>query len=415
MYSNKLKSVFMLGLIIVGLLLAACEDESRPTRTPQLSLVAPTFAPLIDTLPAPSPQAGSSYAPPPTPADIVSGSPLPRYQIFITPPPLATFEASRNYGYSGRISAANLKPENLTLINGVPLIPYIAPPQTRQPTPTLLPNYGTNGRPRVGLQIGHLDIDKLPDEWAALRNQTGGSGGGYTEVQINYDIARRTAALLISRGVTVDLLPATVPPAYTADAFVAIHCDAVTSSSPSGFKLAHYWNSAIPKTEDTLVNSIYSQYEATTLMKRDGSITDGMTEYYSFNSAYRYYAISKATPGAIIELGFLTNPNDTQILVNRADNVARGLANGIIVFLNQRPPFEQREKPIGLASAIEARLDRTPIFNTADSGNVIAYVSRQQVFTNYTENNSSYGIWLPILEQGGFIKKSDAAVVSITR
>jgi N-acetylmuramoyl-L-alanine amidase len=264
------------------------------------------------------------------------------------------------------------------------------------------------------LQIGHLDIDKLPEEWAALRGQTGGSGGGYTEVQVNYDIARRTAALLISRGVTVDLIPATVPPGYTADVFVAIHCDAVTNPNPSGFKLARYWNSAIPKTDDTLMNAIYNQYEAATFMRRDGSITEGMTDYYSFSGPYRNYAISKVTPGVIIELGFLTNANDRSVLINRADDVARGLANGIIVFLNQRPPLEQREKPINLSPAVEARLERTPVYDSPD-GRVMAYVSGRQVFTNFTDNSTTYGVWLPVLDKGGYIKKSDAVIVSVPR
>ena len=38
---------------------------------------------------------------------------------------------------------------------------------------------------RVALQVGHLRIDELPDDQARLRGQTGGSGGGIREVDVN--------------------------------------------------------------------------------------------------------------------------------------------------------------------------------------------------------------------------------------
>jgi hypothetical protein len=39
-------------------------------------------------------------------------------------------------------------------------------------------------------------------------------------------------------GVTVDLLPATVPPGYDADAFVAIHADDGGGADPGGWKIS---------------------------------------------------------------------------------------------------------------------------------------------------------------------------------
>jgi|GEM_PF-526772 len=418
-FKPRRHSKFLMVLLSLFLLLAvaaACDDEGRPTRVPQLSMVAPTFAPLIETLPPPVTTNNPAGGPPPTPADPVGGNTLPKFNIFITPPPLATFEAARNYGERGRISVSDLKPENLAQLNGVPIIPYLSPPQQKQPVITQRrANYGDSGRPRVGLQVGHLEINKLPEEWAALRGQTGGSGGGYTEVQINYDIARRVAALLISRGVTVDLIPATVPPSYTADVFVAIHCDAVSGGGPSGFKLARSEETALPRTDDSLVATLYSQYEQATGLPRDGNITSNMTGYYSFNGPYRNYAISKITPGAIIELGYLTNATDRNFLVNRPDDSARGVANGIIIFLNQRPALEQRELPISLSQAIEARLDRTPVYDSPDGSNIVAYVSRQQVFTDFANNPTAYGVLLPVLDRPGFIRKTDAALISVPR
>src|SRR5439155_25365322 len=83
---------------------------------------------------------------------------------------------------------------------------------------------------RVGVQIGHYKNNELPPQLSRLVGSTGTYGGGRSEVDLNADIALRLAALLRAQGVLVDILPATVPTAYTADAFVAIHADG--NSSP---------------------------------------------------------------------------------------------------------------------------------------------------------------------------------------
>src|SRR5579859_5715496 len=77
--------------------------------------------------------------------------------------------------------------------------------------------------PKVGLQVGHWKIRKLPDELANLRNQDGASGAGKMEWQVNYTIATQIETLLKERNISVDLLPATIPPGYSANAFLAIH------------------------------------------------------------------------------------------------------------------------------------------------------------------------------------------------
>ena len=61
-----------------------------------------------------------------------------------------------------------------------------------------------------------------------------------------------------------------------------------------------------------------------------------MRGYYAFN--YRRYAhsVAKTTPAAIVEMGFLTNPDDRTLLTQSPDLVAIGIANGIIRYLNER-------------------------------------------------------------------------------
>src|SRR6185295_6216218 len=93
-------------------------------------------------------------------------------------------------------------------------------------------------RARVGLQVGHWEAANLPAELSPLRTEGGASAEGYKEVDINYAVAQLAAERLRARGITVDILPATIPPGYQADAFIAIHCDANNDPAISGFKLA---------------------------------------------------------------------------------------------------------------------------------------------------------------------------------
>ncbi len=203
-------------------------------------------------------------------------------------------------------------------------------------TPTATPTPPPPIKARVGLQVGHWQAADLPAEMASLRTETGASAGGYQEVDLNLQIARQVAALLTARGITVDLLPATIPPGYTADAFAAIHCDYNNESAMSGFKLARYGDSASPARDDALLNAIASVYGATTGQPTDPHITRDMIYYYAFNSGSFAHAIAPQTPGVIIELGFLTNASDRALLVGAQPTVATGLAQGIIGYLESR-------------------------------------------------------------------------------
>jgi N-acetylmuramoyl-L-alanine amidase len=258
----------------------------------------------------------------------------------------------------------------------------------------------------VGVQIGHYQIEQLPDEQASLRSQTGGSGGGVREVDFNQNMAHRVEALLTARGVTVDILPATVPIAYTADVFIAIHADASTSGNPSGYKLSRSRFSAIPQTEDALVNILYETYGKATGLPTDTGITRNMTGYYAFNNRRRLYAVSSITPAVIIETGFLTSASDRNVLLGRPEAVAEGITEGIWQFLQSRPPLEKREKPQVQIRAIEAKLENTPVY-AEGGGAIIAYLSKGQRFESYEDKGTYYSVYVPILRKTGYIRKTD--------
>ena len=64
-------------------------------------------------------------------------------------------------------------------------------------------------------------------------------------------------------------------------------------------------------------------------------ITDDMRYYYAFNWLEREYAIHPMTSAVIIETGFLTSPRDRQILIDDPARAAKGIAEGILLFLKK--------------------------------------------------------------------------------
>lgn len=189
-----------------------------------------------------------------------------------------------------------------------------------------------NQPPTVGLQVGHWKNSELPEELSSLIGNTGATGGGKTEVEINLLIAQTTADILEAQGISVDILSATIPPDYWADAFVAIHADGSTSPAASGFKIAGPWRELTGKS-DQLVALLESEYQAATNLPIDPNITRNMRGYYAF-SWWKYdHSIHPMTTAVIVETGFITSPIDRKIIVNQPHISAEALASGILLFL----------------------------------------------------------------------------------
>jgi N-acetylmuramoyl-L-alanine amidase len=173
------------------------------------------------------------------------------------------------------------------------------------------------GAPRVGVVAGHAGYDTgavCPD--------------GLSEAEVNLTVAQEVAGLLTRKGYYVDLLDEYDDrlTGYRADALVSVHADSCDVPGATGFKVARVTDSAIPEAEDRLVACLYQEYQAVTgLPRHPSSITDDMTSYHAF-SEIDYY-----TPGAIIETGFLLDDGD--LLTNRPKQVARGIAAGVVCFL----------------------------------------------------------------------------------
>jgi pSer/pThr/pTyr-binding forkhead associated (FHA) protein/Mg-chelatase subunit ChlD/N-acetylmuramoyl-L-alanine amidase len=190
---------------------------------------------------------------------------------------------------------------------------------------------------RVGIQAGH----GRGDPGALSCDET------VQEADITASVARRAVALLQSYGAQADLFVGSDPAlsGYTADAFVALHTDwcpdASNPSSPSGFKVARYGGRAgtgldgSNDASDQLVQALWDDYGLVTALPQDrspGRFTDDMLYNYALGE------IRASTPGAIIEMGFLSG--DLNVLVNQQDRLAEGIAASVVSFLASGPAVE---------------------------------------------------------------------------
>jgi len=205
----------------------------------------------------------------------------------------------------------------------------------REPlAPTAL--YNPPGPKHVGLQAGHWLTDQVPPELGRL--QQGATGGGKQEWQVNLDVAQRTAGLLQDDGIQVDVLPATVPPHYQANVFIALHADGDPAGQARGFKIARPGFSSIPSVDDQLVETLNTAYAAATGLPRDDEhISLRMRYYYAFNSRRYCHAVAPGVPQAIVEMAYLTNATDRQYLIGDPQRLAQALADGIQAFLATTP------------------------------------------------------------------------------
>ena len=193
--------------------------------------------------------------------------------------------------------------------------------------PTIMPT--PNWLKRVGIVSGHRGPQVPPDPGAVCPD-------GLTEASITFAVSQLVVVNLRSRGYSVDLLDEFDPRLdnYQAAALVSIHantCQVWPGEVVSGYLIARAAarNSA-QGNDDLLVNCIAQYYaQMTGLQRRDG-VTVDMSDYHTFRE------IHPLTPAAIIELGFLLA--DRPILTGKQEEMAQGITDGILCFLEPSKP-----------------------------------------------------------------------------
>jgi N-acetylmuramoyl-L-alanine amidase len=235
----------------------------------------------------------------------------------------------------------DIDPEDLDPARDVPGMPPVAlaPPggAVVQTNGIRIPRPNVIGPRRVGIQVGHWKTDEVPAELGTrIIQQTGTSWAGVKEVDVNMDIAKRVSAALTARGYAVDILATTIPVGYLADVFLALHADGDGTGENSGFKMAH--GSRRGPYEDKLVSLIRDEYAKATNLAWDGlHVTRNMSAYFCFNWGRYQHAAAPHTPAAILEMGYLSNDADRELLTEHPDIVASAIVAGIQRFLDDVP------------------------------------------------------------------------------
>lgn len=184
--------------------------------------------------------------------------------------------------------------------------------------PDWLQSLFTVSEPGGGLRVGLIAGHKGNDSGAVCPD-------GLTEAEVNLDVAERVAARLRAQGLRVDILDEYDARlrGYRGAALVSIHADSC-SVALSGFKVAPP-DGGSPAAQ-RLATCLWDSYEAATgLPRHPNTITRDMTRYHAFDE------IAVSTPAAIIETGFLNA--DREVLIQEADRVAAGIAEGVRCFL----------------------------------------------------------------------------------
>ncbi len=178
---------------------------------------------------------------------------------------------------------------------------------------------------RIGIVSGH----RGNDSGAVCVDSTGKVT--LTEADVNYKIAMLVQQKLNQQGYQVDLLNEfdTRLNGYRAVAIVSIHNDSCQyiNDQATGFKVAAALNTRDVNRANRLLACLIDRYHAATgLPFHAGSITPDMTSYHAFDE------IDPNTVAAIIETGFLYL--DREILTQHTDQVADGVVNGILCYVN---------------------------------------------------------------------------------
>lgn len=205
------------------------------------------------------------------------------------------------------------------------------------PIPTPADWRPPEGPIRIALQAGHWKADEAPPELEGLKDN-GTSFGGKREWQVNLDIARRAAEMLVRRGYMVDVLPAVVPPGYRAHLFISIHADGSADPNASGFRVA-FARREVTGRASLIAGLLEQSYGEATGLRLLPDVTRRMRGYYAFNFRRYEHALHPMTIGVIIETGFLTSRRDRKVIVDDPERAARGIVAAVTEFPETPPPI----------------------------------------------------------------------------
>ena len=159
----------------------------------------------------------------------------------------------------------------------------------------------------------------------------GATGGGVREKDIVLNVAKKIGAFLEARGCTVMLTRETdvfvelsdrarMANAAKADLYVSIHCNSVRDNArATGMEVYHYTRAS--EASKRAARDIYDKLLPVCGLRGRGVKAKDL-------------AVLRETvmPAVLVELGFISNPDDCRKLTNFAwqDDAARAIADGIV-------------------------------------------------------------------------------------
>jgi N-acetylmuramoyl-L-alanine amidase len=222
---------------------------------------------------------------------------------------------------------ASLLPGNLTKKLSEALAPISVTPLPDSAPPTPRP------KPKIGIVVGHWDDNNDPGAVCP---------DGLTEFEVNQSVATIVRNILVENNIDVDLLKEFDYRlnGYSAIALVSIHADSCDyiNDQATGFKVTAALSNPYPERAERLTACIRDRYfNATGLEFHSGSVTPDMSSYHAFDE------INQETTAAIIETGFLNL--DRQILTTQEDLVAKGIADGILCYVQNEDISSEEDIP----------------------------------------------------------------------
>ncbi len=154
--------------------------------------------------------------------------------------------------------------------------------------------------------------------------------GDYKEKDINLNIALKIRDILVKENIgvimtrdkdeTVDLQQrCDIANKSKADYFISIHCNSFTDPSANGTETYAY-----PRSLAGRNLAQYVQNEIVEMLKT----TNRGVKYESF-----YVLKHTVMPAILVETAFMSNPQNLDLLLQKPDAFAQGIANGTIKFL----------------------------------------------------------------------------------
>jgi N-acetylmuramoyl-L-alanine amidase len=172
---------------------------------------------------------------------------------------------------------------------------------------------------KIGIIIGNKGLD----DGEVCSN-------GLTELEINSTVASYLQQALIGMGYEAELLDETDPRlvGYQANLLIALHCNSCEyiNDNATGFKFAIVPSEVKTIDREALTKCLSDEYaKATALKYHYQTTTNEIRNYHAFDQ------IDPLTAAMIFELGYMNLDQD--ILTNRPQVLAEGIANGIHCFM----------------------------------------------------------------------------------